>query len=333
MNLTFTTSSGDEATKQELEDRIDDCDFREWAETRSQSLEEIADANLELRKGQKEEKFSNPYEGLSCGRQLGEPVEDFLSRLPPSRTPASQEIPWIFVANPYRKVEKKIKEGNGKDLVVEGPPEDESQWNRFVVRGNQLLEKLMVVRNEIEKDMFGRAKSTITKAINVEKDKIVKEILDTAVEFHCTSGKWMIFCDQVEVNEVWSVVARATINNELGIAAKVAPFDGDIEKSRLMCIYTKDFTDMEDVNRVVQKLKSLGLVVLKGKPIYYKCDAYTYLGINSNNEYNIKASLFDSRDFLKSKTQLAKEGKNGKINNFFYKKKEPSNDWERMDCE
>ena len=81
----------------------------------------------------------------------------------------------------------------------------------------------------------------------------------------------MIFCQANEVNAVWAVVARATANNELGIAAKVSPDDGDDRKSRLICIYTRDFTDMKDVSRVVHKLKDLGVVDSQGKPIYYKC--------------------------------------------------------------
>jgi len=80
----------------------------------------------------------------------------------------------------------------------------------------------------------------------------------------------MIFCQPNEVNDVWAVVARATANNELGIAAKVSPDDGD-RKDRVICIYTKDFTDMKDVSRVMHKLKYLGVVDSRGKPIYYKC--------------------------------------------------------------
>lgn len=82
----------------------------------------------------------------------------------------------------------------------------------------------------------------------------------------------MLFCDPSEVNEVWSVVARYTATNELGIAAKVAPFpeDGDIGKYRLIYIYTKDFTDMKDVSRVAQKMKDLGLIDSRGRGIYYK---------------------------------------------------------------
>ena len=80
----------------------------------------------------------------------------------------------------------------------------------------------------------------------------------------------MIFCQSNEVNAVWSAVARATADNDLGIAAKVSP-DGGEGRDRLICIYTKDFTDVKDVTRVVQKMRNLGLVTLKEKPIYYKC--------------------------------------------------------------
>jgi hypothetical protein len=84
----------------------------------------------------------------------------------------------------------------------------------------------------------------------------------------------MLFCDPLEINAVWSVIARATANNELGIAAKVAPDDGDNRKPRLMCIYTKDFNDMDDVARVVRKMRDLKLVEIK-KAIYYKCGTYS----------------------------------------------------------
>lgn len=73
------------------------------------------------------------------------------------------------------------------------------------------------------------------------------------------------------MNAVWAVIARGTANNELGIAAKVSPDDGDDRKSRVICVYTKDFTDTKDVSRVVHKLKELGVIDLRGKSIHYKC--------------------------------------------------------------
>ena len=44
-------------------------------------------------------------------------------------------------------------------------------------------------------------------------------------------------------------------------------------------------------------------------------DAYTYLGLGSGNEYNIKASLYSSMEVLKAGNMA-----NGKIGNFFQKK-------------
>ena len=90
----------------------------------------------------------------------------------------------------------------------------------------------------------------------------------------------MIFCQSNEVNALWAVVARATAENDLGIAAKVAP-DSNDGRDRLICIYTKDFNDIEDVTRVIRKMKNLGLVDCRGRPLYYKCGQYEFLGRRS----------------------------------------------------
>jgi hypothetical protein len=80
----------------------------------------------------------------------------------------------------------------------------------------------------------------------------------------------MIFSPMTEVNDVWSIIAKATASNELGIAAKTAPDEGEPRKERLICIYTYDFTDIEDITRVAQKLKDLGLIK-SDRGIWYKC--------------------------------------------------------------
>jgi hypothetical protein len=82
----------------------------------------------------------------------------------------------------------------------------------------------------------------------------------------------MLFCPPQEVNEVWQIVAKSTADNELGIAAKVAPRNEteDTRKDRLICVYTEDFSNKADVGRVLQKLRELKLVDARGRPIYYK---------------------------------------------------------------
>lgn len=81
----------------------------------------------------------------------------------------------------------------------------------------------------------------------------------------------MLFPPVHQVNHAWSIIAHAVATNQLGIGTKVSPKREDPEtRSRLICIYTDDFSDKEDVIRVLRKLKELGLVSC-GRPIYYKC--------------------------------------------------------------
>jgi len=169
------------------------------------------------------------------------------------------------------------------------------------------------VKAIVEKENAGKPAASVARAVAKARDERVKIIQDTAVELKCTTGKWMLFPHATDINAIWSVIVRSTVLNELGIAAKVAPDNGDDRSPRLICIYTIDFTDIEDVTKVLRKLKDLGLVETKGRPIYYKCDAYTHLDIKSGNEWGIKASLYSSADLLKPKEQ--------KLDAFFKKKK------------
>lgn len=52
-----------------------------------------------------------------------------------------------------------------------------------------MLEELTTHRHTIEKKNPGKAKGTITKAVNAHKEEMVKKLLDTAKELHCTTGK------------------------------------------------------------------------------------------------------------------------------------------------
>ena len=109
----------------------------------------------------------------------------------------------------------------------------------------------------------------------------------------------MLFPTNDEVVQTWKSVVHGTIEGSLGIGAKVATEAGGKDTSRrLICIYTKDFSDMDDVQRVVEELVRLGLCPREGNGIYYKCDAFTYLGLESDNKYGLKASLYSSKDVL-----------------------------------
>ncbi|KAG0647124.1 hypothetical protein D0Z07_6932 [Hyphodiscus hymeniophilus] len=309
---------GDEATVKDLSYRAAAFSPDEWWANKTPSLTEIANAGLSGKPKEATATLYNPYQGrryADCARQLEESVEDFLARLPPATTRVSSTtpyVPWIYIANPYRKAPALRQGENVEKELEEGPPVENRDLKKFETMGKSLLEELSGIKHAIEERKAGQSKASITKAVNVEKERIIR--------------KWMMFCPPQEVNAVWSVVARATAQNDLGIVAKVAPDNGRGDV-RLICIYTKDFNDIEDVTRVLGKMKNIGLFESKDV-LYYKCDAYTYLNLTSKNPYNIKASLYNSKDILAGKA--GSKGQN-KLDELLYKRKEHNGDWRELD--
>ncbi|KAL8752416.1 MAG: hypothetical protein Q9199_005757 [Rusavskia elegans] len=231
----------------------------------------------------------NPYEGMMCARQLNELVGDFLKRLPPLTTAVSSQYPWIYIANPH----------------ATSRPSDRNQAG-FMEVAEELLEAFSEKRNETETSMAGKAKGSVTRKLTPLRKALENDLLAAAKKKHCTSGKWMLFPYPEDVNRQWAIIAEATVNRELGTAAKVAPDDNKGDRvPRLICVYTKDFSDLDDVKRVLGRLVELGLVKKKGagdeRGIYYKADVFTELGINSENEWGLKASLYASRDLLEAR--------------------------------
>jgi hypothetical protein len=107
-----------------------------------------------------------------------------------------------------------------------------------------------------------------------ERKALEESICATAKERNCTTGKWMLFLTSENVDDVWEKVAIGTAEGQLGIAAKVSTVDIEMsnggDMTWLVCIYTKDFINKEDVKRVIVKLVELGLVN-KRRPVSYKC--------------------------------------------------------------
>jgi hypothetical protein len=107
----------------------------------------------------------------------------------------------------------------------------------------------------------------------------------------------MLFPTAEDISKVWLQVVEAVSAGKLGIMAKVATEAKPGENSRLICIYTKDFTDVVDVRRELETMANLHLVQREGgRILYYKADAYTYLDIYSDNPYGLKASQYSSKD-------------------------------------
>jgi hypothetical protein len=104
------------------------------------------------------------------------------------------------------------------------------------------------------------------------------------------SGKWMVFIKLDEVDAFWERVRTALQAGKLGDIAKVATTPnpnkpGGVEY-RVVCIYSYDSADENDVWRIRDSLRELGV----SWEIYYKLDAATRAGIYSGK--GIKASLY-----------------------------------------
>ena len=215
----------------------------------------------------------NAYEGVEYAWQLSETLGEFLTRLPPATTPQSPTLPWIYICNPFvPRLPKLQAQSQSMPLNEDEAPGEVSSKPMLVAHGGLERLRLMGEFADMLRARPGSSSSTIERGIMQERKEAVADILMLAHAARVCTGKWMLVCPQDEVNDIWSAIARATAFNQLGIAAKVAPRpeDGDTRKDRLICVYTRDFQDKEDLARVLQKLRELRLVEARGKPIYYK---------------------------------------------------------------
>lgn len=213
----------------------------------------------------------NPYSGYKYAWQLHETVDNFLKRLPPATTDVSEACPWIFICNPYinRKHKSLAQSQRVRGSEDEAPEDELSDVPRFVEGGGERLSMVAEFSNFMNKS--NKSQAIVIREVNKAGKDAAGEIRDLALNLHVKCGKWMIFCPVHSVNDTWDLVAKATANNELGIAAKVAPRSAvDQRTERLICVYTADFSDMTDVQRVAAKLKQLGLIQPHGRPLYYK---------------------------------------------------------------
>ena len=104
-------------------------------------------------------------------------------------------------------------------------------------------------------------------------------------------GKWLVYSSPESINQVWKALAPAFVAQELGDSIKVSTATPE-EASReyVICVYTENYLDTADVQRVREKLRSLGF----DKPLYYKPDLYTYLQIYRRTFPRLKASRYCS---------------------------------------
>ena len=92
------------------------------------------------------------------------------------------------------------------------------------------------------------------------------------------SGKWLVFATVDQIDEVWKKIKKATEEGKLGGSSKVSTNMPKANASnvdeKVICVYTYDWTDEEDVTRVREELRKMGIT----RNIPYKSDDDTRQG-------------------------------------------------------
>lgn len=109
-------------------------------------------------------------------------------------------------------------------------------------------------------------------------EKLIDEI---AKKMGLLSGKWLIFIQREYVDELWDKIVKLANEDKIWsakISTLVHPWAS--RGKHVFCVYTKNYLDKEDVMRVREILKEIGVE----SKLSYKPDIYTLLGIYSDNK-------------------------------------------------
>jgi Domain of unknown function (DUF1917) len=123
--------------------------------------------------------------------------------------------------------------------------------------------------------------------ICVDHQPTIADLDGLARRFNILTGKWLVFEESDGVDSLWRLIARATHAGTLGTFAKVSP-KSDSATSHVICVYTRDYTDESDVNKVRDGLRRLGVKWNIG----YKPDVYTYCRVYEDNSWNISPTRY-----------------------------------------
>ncbi|MFM0338000.1 putative phosphothreonine lyase domain-containing protein [Paraburkholderia fungorum] len=99
------------------------------------------------------------------------------------------------------------------------------------------------------------------------------------------AGKWCIFVSPNKVDEQWSKIRDAIENDQLMCAKVSTALRSMSRDGHVICVYTRDWADIQDLMRAREVLRSLGFLDELG----YKRDLDTRSGKYGLNEWHLRA--------------------------------------------
>ncbi|KAI1735159.1 hypothetical protein F4680DRAFT_312338 [Xylaria scruposa] len=212
-----------------------------------------------------------PFEGEEFAWQRDtESIDDFLTRLPPSQTWARPGLSSIWISNPNVW---HAPRDDAENQHIPGAEDEMPTYGNLAELMESGEERLTFLSSAIEDSQKPRVpfeRYMLEKASDQAGAAAARDILKLAQDMDVTFGKWLVFCDTQEVDQIWNIIVHATRDDKLGIAAKFAARTRqDSSEPILICVYTYDFEDKEDVRRVAMMLEELG-VIKANDTLYYQ---------------------------------------------------------------
>lgn len=104
-----------------------------------------------------------------------------------------------------------------------------------------------------------------------------------------SSGKWLIFDEPDIIDEYWKVISKDLQLGNLGPSVKVASakinINANDDSTRVICVYTEDFSYKEYVERIKDRIRSLGINNKLIYKLYENVGLYSHLGHHNKTEY------------------------------------------------
>lgn len=100
-------------------------------------------------------------------------------------------------------------------------------------------------------------------------------------EHSSRGGKWLIFVSSYNLAKVWTKIKIAVEEGRLGDMAKATGAmrnsHSQNSNTKVICVYTYDWEDTQDVKRIREELRKIGII----RKISYKTDEDTERGVYS----------------------------------------------------
>ena len=214
----------------------------------------------------------SPHGGSLRSLRPQETAAEFVRRVPPSKY-HGDNVFWIYAFNP--NTEENVVRAESSSLASGGAV--------AASRGEAV-------------DILAALWDSVPDADKADVHRLYSACADPSLGRFLRSGKWLLYVKPEQIDQVWTKVVDSLIAGRLGTTAKVSPLGKKPSKSEaqgtnrlpIICVYTRDFCDIDDVNRVLQELRNLGV----DQHLSYKADAVTYLGIYSSNPWGVTPCFY-----------------------------------------